>query len=89
MTIEPARLSEILRLHADWLRAVGGGVRADLSDADLSGANLSYANLSVEDALAHWGSGYEGDREIGDRYLRALNELPECPAVDAEAKGVA
>ena len=45
------KLSEILSLHAKWLRDEPGGIRADLSganlsDADLSGASLSGANLS-------------------------------------------
>ena len=45
------KLSEILSLHAKWLRDEPGGIRADLSganlsDADLSGASLSGASLS-------------------------------------------
>ena len=45
------KLSEILSLHAKWLRDEPVGIRADLSGAhlcgaDLSGADLSYANLS-------------------------------------------
>ncbi len=45
--------------------------------------------FTITDAHAHWGDGYEGrsddaTREIGDRYLRALNALPECPAISAE-----
>ena len=48
------KLSEILSLHAKWLRDEPGGIRADLSGANLSGANLSgaslsYANLSCAD----------------------------------------
>jgi len=38
-------------------------------------------DLTVADALTHWGEGYRGDREIGDRYLRAIAALPECPEV--------
>ena len=48
------KLSEILSLHAKWLRDEPVGIRADLSGAhlcgaDLSGADLSYANLSGAD----------------------------------------
>ena len=38
-------------------------------------------DLSVGVALKHWGDTYAGDREIGDRYLRAIAALPECPEV--------
>ena len=31
--------------------------------------------LLIEDALTHWGEAYTGDREIGDRYLYAINWL--------------
>ena len=40
------KLSEILSLHAKWLRDEPVGIRADLSGAHLCGADLSYANLS-------------------------------------------
>ena len=33
----------------------------------------------VPEALEHWGTGYEGECDIGDRYLRAIKALPECP----------
>ena len=39
-------ITEILRLHAMWLRGEEGGQKADLSKADLSGADLSGASLS-------------------------------------------
>ena len=31
--------------------------------------------FTVEEALQHWGKQYSGDRDIGDRYLRAIKEL--------------
>ncbi len=34
---------------------------------------------TVAGALVHWGEHYGGEREIGDRYLRAIKALPECP----------
>ena len=39
-------LSDILRLHTQWLESNKEGKRADLSNADLSNADLRYANLS-------------------------------------------
>ena len=39
------KLSEILSLHAKWLRDEPGGIRANLSCANLRCANLRYANL--------------------------------------------
>ncbi len=39
--------------------------------------------FTVTEALEHWGSGYVGDRSIGDRYLRAIAALPPCPEVSA------
>ena len=30
--------------------------------------------FTVDEALAHWGDEYQGDREIGDRYLRAIRQ---------------
>ena len=36
-------------------------------------------SFGVAEALEHWGTGYEGERDIGDRYLRAIKALPECP----------
>lgn len=41
-------------------------------------------DFTVADALNHWGEEYEGDRSIADRYLRALNELPPCPAIEEQ-----
>lgn len=32
-------------------------------------------SLTIAQAREHWGRAYEGDREIGDRYLRALDWL--------------
>ena len=40
------KLSEILSLHAKWLRDEPVGIRADLSGANLCYADLRYANLS-------------------------------------------
>ena len=37
-------------------------------------------SFTVEEALCHWGDTYQDEREIGDRYLRAIKTLPECPA---------
>lgn len=31
--------------------------------------------FAVDDARAHWGDGYDGDRDTGDRYLYALDWL--------------
>ena len=45
------KLSEILSLHAKWLRDEPGGIRANLRDADLSGANLIGANLRDADLI--------------------------------------
>ncbi len=39
--------------------------------------------LTVPEALEHWGPTYKGDRDIGDRYLRAIAALPPCPEVSA------
>lgn len=44
-------LSEILCLHAKWLRDEPGGIHANLSDADLSDADLRRANLSGANGL--------------------------------------
>jgi hypothetical protein len=49
LTPTPEELTEILRLHALWLKYDPTGVRADLSGADLSGANLRNADLSGAD----------------------------------------
>jgi len=39
--------------------------------------------FTLEEAFEHWGPSYTSrSREIGDRYLRALAALPECPAVE-------
>lgn len=32
-------------------------------------------DFSIEEAKAHWGEGYEGDREQGDMYLHAVEWL--------------
>ena len=37
-------------------------------------------SFTVATALSHWGDAYQEEREIGDRYLRAIKALPECPA---------
>ena len=42
-------ITEILRLHAMWLRGEEGGQKADLSKANLSKADLSGANLIKAD----------------------------------------
>ena len=49
MNITKERLTEILALHAKWLRDETGGERADLRSADLSGANLRSADLRSAD----------------------------------------
>ena len=54
------KLSEILSLHAKWVRGEPGGIRANLSDANLSGANLSCANLSDANLSCANLSGAEG-----------------------------
>jgi len=36
-------------------------------------------SFTVDEALYHWGESYREEREIGDRYLRAIKALPECP----------
>ena len=46
MNITKERLTEILALHAKWLRDETGGERANLRSADLSGADLRSADLS-------------------------------------------
>ncbi len=33
--------------------------------------------FTVDDALKHWGPDYNGDRDTGDRYLRAINALQD------------
>ena len=35
-------------------------------------------SLTIAEALEHWGETYDGEREIGDRYLRAIKALPPC-----------
>lgn len=45
------QLNEILELHEKWLKALDGGVRADLSYADLRGIDLSGINLSYADLM--------------------------------------
>ena len=40
--------------------------------------------FTVAEALNHWGEGYNENREIGDRYLRAIAALPECPQKKGE-----
>jgi uncharacterized protein YjbI with pentapeptide repeats len=46
-TYRGVELSEILRLHQEWLDSGGlSGVRADLHGADLAGADLEGANLA-------------------------------------------
>jgi len=35
-------------------------------------------SFDVENALGHWGPDYEGEREIGERYIRAIEALPDC-----------
>jgi len=42
-------------------------------------------DFTFDEALKHWGKGYGGDREIGDRYLRALSALPKCEAAAKKA----
>ena len=44
-------ITEILRLHAMWLRGEEGGQKADLSKANLSKADLSKADLSGANLL--------------------------------------
>ena len=31
--------------------------------------------LTLEEAAAHWGEAYDGERAIGDRYVRAIRDL--------------
>ena len=33
--------------------------------------------FTVNEALDHWGEGYQGNRKIGDRYLRAIRQYLE------------
>ena len=63
------KLSEILSLHAKWLRDEPGGIRADLSDANLSDANLSRANLRYAN-LSH--ANLSG-ANLSDANLRCAN----------------
>ena len=47
------------------------------------GAWIIYAGcrrFTVDEARAHWGDGYVGEREIGDAYLRAIDWLLESSA---------
>ena len=45
----PEQIKTALDTHTKWLRAVAGGVRADLRDADLRNADLSGADLRGAD----------------------------------------
>jgi hypothetical protein len=46
------------------------------------GAGCRY--YTIPDAREHWGESYEGDREIGDRYLYALEWLEKQPTPATE-----
>ena len=59
------KLSEILSLHAKWLRDEPGGIRANLSGANLSGANLSGASGLI-DAIDYIDAHFE---RVKDGYI--------------------
>ena len=41
-------------------------------------------DFSIEEAKAHWGESYDGDREIGDMYLYAIEWLEKKLARESE-----
>ena len=54
-------------------------VRGYVSYVELRGGVLYWGSgcrlFTFEEALAHWGIQYDGERAIGDRYVRAIRDL--------------
>lgn len=74
------------------LRGATGVVRLDMHDPrDYTPVAIAHADgwriksgcrwFTVDEATQHWGPDYDGTREIGDRYMRALAALPPAPKV--------